>query len=72
MRESITYKEIQNEGRVEEARRILLRQGVRRLGIASPGVEARLESITSLTVLEALIDRVFDVEAWDDLLSTAS
>jgi hypothetical protein len=76
MRESNAYQEILDEGRVEgelrHARRILIRQGVRRLGVASPTVEARLESITSLDVLDALIDRVSDVETWDDLLSTAS
>lgn len=76
MRDSITYKEILDEGRVEgrlegklqEARHILLRQGVRRLGVAAPETEARLQAIGSLSVLEGLLDRVMDVETWDDLL----
>ena len=59
------------EGQLEEARRILLRQGVRRLGIAPSEIEARVRSIASLTVLEALLDRVHDVETWDDLLTAA-
>ena len=84
MRESSTYQEILREGRVEgltqgrtegqleEARRILLRQGMRRLGVASPATEARVQGIASLTVLEDLLDRVHDVETWDDLLSRVS
>lgn len=77
MRESNTYQQILEEGRVEgrtegelrEARRILLRQGVRRLGVASAEVASRVESVASLDVLENLLDRVIDVETWDDLLS---
>lgn len=73
MRESITYQEILEEGRAEgeltEARRILMRQGERRLGAATPAVETRIKAIDSRSVLEALLDRVLEVETWDDLLS---
>ena len=81
MRESNAYQQIltigrtegltigRTEGQLEEARRILLRQGVRRLGIAPSEIEARVRSIASLTVLEALLDRVHDVETWGDLLT---
>ena len=73
MRESITYKEILDDGRVEgelrEARRILLQQGLRRLGVASLTVVARIDAISSLEAIEGLLDRIFDVETWDDLLS---
>lgn len=76
MRESNAYQQILEKGRAEgelkHARRTLLRQGVRRFGIPPPTAEAHLESITSLNVLEALLDRVSDVETWDDLLSTTS
>ncbi len=58
----------QVEGALREARRILLRQGMRRLGVAPPAIEARVRDIGSLTVLEELLDRVLDVEAWDGLL----
>lgn len=78
MRESNAYQEILSEGReegeiegaIKEARRILLRQGVRRLGVAPGEIEARLQSIVSLAVLEDLLDRVQDVETWGDLLDT--
>lgn len=76
MRESITYQEILDEGRAEgrtegelrEARRMVLRAGLRRLGLVTPLNEARINAVGSLTVLEALFDRVFDVETWEDLL----
>ena len=77
MRESNTYQEILDEGRIEgrtegelqEARRLVLRAGVRRLGAASPSVAARVEAVVSLEVLETLLIRIFDVETWDDLLA---
>lgn len=89
MRESITYQEILNEGRAEglaigreegreeghigEARRILLRQGAKQLGLPTAQDEKRVRQIESLTALEFLLDRVFDVETWVDLLrDTAS
>lgn len=80
MRESITYQQILNEGREEglvegEIRamhRVLLRQGVRRLGVPTAATEAQIESITSLITLELMLDRIFDVETWDDLLGSAS
>ena len=72
MRESITYQEILEEGRIEgelqEARRMVLRAGFRRLGMITAINEARIKAITSLTVLEGLLDRIFDVETWEDLL----
>ena len=77
MRESNAYKQILEEGeaigipkgRLEGERRMLLLAGVRRLGIAPPPVAARVETIESPDVLESLMDRVFDVETWDDLLA---
>ncbi|MBC8135160.1 MAG: DUF4351 domain-containing protein [Fibrella sp.] len=80
MRESDTYQQILNEGRTEgrvegrvegrlqEARRMVVRAGRRRLGEATLEVETRLESVASLAQLETLVERVFDVETWDDLL----
>ena len=62
----------QVEGKLQQTRHILLRQGMRRLGVSSPAVEAQLEAISSLDVLEALIDCVFDVETWDDLLGNST
>ncbi len=57
------------EGELLNARRMVLKAGLRRLGQPSPEVEARVNALVSLTVLESLIDRVFDVETWDELLA---
>ena len=80
MRNTPGYQDIVDEGRVErraegelrEARRMVARVGNRRLGAATGAVEARLETITSLAALETLVDRIFEVETWDELLSPAS
>ena len=56
-------------GRVQEARDLLLRVGRRRLGEPNASTIAAVQSIESLLVLEALFERILDVETWDDLLS---
>ena len=73
MRESITYMKILNEGKTEgrdeEVRRVLLRQGNKRFGVPSEATLAALQSIGSLERLEALTERLLDVETWDELLA---
>ena len=73
MKESTTYQFILEEGRVEgelrAARKILLRQGIRRFGVPDAQTQSALEEITSADILEALIDRISDVENWKDLLT---
>ena len=58
------------EGRLNEARRLVLRQGTSRFGAADAVVVASVESITVLDWLEALGERILDpsIEKWDDLL----
>jgi predicted transposase YdaD len=69
MKESTTYQAILREGRVEEALAILLRLGNRRFGPPSDEARAALEAITDIERLEALTERVLDVESWDELLA---
>ena len=73
MRESSTYQVILAEGRVEgriqEAQGMLLRQGRKRFGPPSEGVERTIEAIGNLERLEALDERLLDVATWDDLLA---
>ena len=57
------------KGRVEEARRILLRQGRRRFGPPAPHVVAAIEATTDLGQIEQWIDRVLDAATWDELLA---
>ena len=57
------------QGKLEEARRIVLRQGQRRFGPPDPGTLATIESIESVERLESLLDRVLDVSNWEELLA---
>jgi hypothetical protein len=72
MRDSDTYLAILDEGREEEAKDIILRQGQKRFGPADEATNARLNGITDLARLNQLIDRLFDATAtnWQDLLDT--
>lgn len=57
------------EGGLEEARRVLLRLGQKRLGAASSEVAARIEAMREVEEIESLLERVLDVAGWDELLS---
>jgi predicted transposase YdaD len=73
MKESVTYQAIVDEGRAEgritEARAILLRQGQKRFGPPTAEMRAALEAITSIERLELLAERLLDVESWQELLA---
>src|SRR5581483_9213884 len=58
------------DGRLNEARRLVLRQGTRRFGEPDGVVVASVESIHVLDWLEALGERILDpsIKRWDDLL----
>jgi hypothetical protein len=68
---SSTYQALLHEGRMagnlEEARKMLLRVGQRRLGEADAETKAFLESITSVETLESFADRLWDIESWAEL-----
>lgn len=84
MKESVTYQAILDEGRMEgrvegriegltegelgEARRILLRTGAKRLGNPTAEAETAVNGIASREQLERLVERLFEVESWDELL----
>lgn len=80
MKDSVTYQEILREGeavgiekgteigRIEEIRRVLLRLGNKRLGKPSKAITAKLQAISSLDRLEALAERLLEVETWKELL----
>ncbi|MFL5341567.1 MAG: Rpn family recombination-promoting nuclease/putative transposase [Gemmataceae bacterium] len=73
MKESVTYQAIVREGEakgaVEEAQRLLLRQGAKKLGDPNKGARAVVEQILDLNRLEALFDRVDQVNSWQELLA---
>lgn len=72
MTESTTYQAILREGReagqLDEARRVILRQGTKRFGTPDAATTAFLNKL-SLPELELLTDKVLDAENWAELLA---
>jgi hypothetical protein len=73
MRDSSAYQAILEEGaercQIEEARKLLLRWGTKRLGNPDAATEAALRAITDLDRLELLLDRLQqNVTSWAELL----
>jgi predicted transposase YdaD len=72
MKESTTYQAIlregKAEGKLEEAKRILLRQGRKRFGPPKAAIKSTIESIADLVRLEHLSDRILDAKSWDELI----
>jgi predicted transposase YdaD len=73
MRESSTYQMIlaegRGEGQTEEARKVLLSLGGKRLGPPSEATIGRVRAIQQLERLEQLLERLLDVSDWDELLA---
>jgi predicted transposase YdaD len=59
------------EGEVEEARKILLGLGRKKLGQPDEQVLARIAGLSDLAYLNRLLERLFDVTSWDELLAGA-
>jgi flagellar biosynthesis/type III secretory pathway protein FliH len=57
------------EGRVSEARALLLRLGNKRFGPPQEKILTELSDANSIERLEGLLDRMLDVESWEELLS---
>ena len=83
MEESVTYQALirrgENQGmqqglglgRIDEARRAVVRIGQKRFQKPIPQeISNRLESITDRDQLESLLDRTLDVSNWDELMKT--
>lgn len=84
MEESVTYQDLirrglergraegqaegQAEGAIEEARRLLLRQGHKKFGPPDDTVRASLAALTDLGRLEELSERLLDAATWQQLL----
>jgi predicted transposase YdaD len=71
MHESTTYQYILEEGAINEARKLLLRQGRKRFGDPTPAAEATLQAIADLDRLERMSDRLLEIDTWDALLETS-
>ncbi|HUY34966.1 MAG TPA: hypothetical protein VMV69_19620 [Pirellulales bacterium] len=70
MRESSTYMAILDEGRVEEARKIILRQGRKLFGPPDECSAATLTAIEDLQRLELLSEQLLEVKNWQELLAS--
>ena len=72
MKESTTYQatleEGRLEGRLEEARDVLILLGEKKLGKPSSEIGAQLEAIAAVSTLHALIGRIQEVASWEELL----
>ena len=79
MKESVTYQSIveegevkgRAEGKVEARQEVLLQLGRKQFGIPDPASETSLRGITDPDRLTRLIDALFDVSSWEELLATA-
>jgi predicted transposase YdaD len=77
MTNSTTYMAILEEGeargeahgRLLEGRNLILRQGRKRFGEPSDEIVAQLNAINSVETIEALAERLLDVENWQDLFA---
>ncbi len=84
MRESSTYQAILNEGeaigeargksigevagRIAEARKTILTLGRKRFGELPANLQTSLDAVSDVDALDEIIDRILDVESWDELI----
>ena len=73
--ESTVYQAILRKGmaigRIEEARKTLLRQGSKKLGLPNERIEAEIATMEDLDRLNDLSDCVLDVSTWDELMASS-
>jgi len=72
MKESVTYQAILQEGKSEEARRMLLLFGRDKLGEPSAAAQTALDTLTDVNHLEELAQHIHRATSWDELLGLAS
>lgn len=68
LRDSTTYQGVLEKGRLDEARKILLRQARKRFKRPSAEGEAALHAITDLDKLEQLGETLMDARSWSGWL----
>jgi hypothetical protein len=71
MKESVTYQMIVDEGRLSHAHQILFRLGEKRFGPPDEATTVALNAIGGVRKLDKLIDRILEVDSWQELLSPA-
>lgn len=75
MKESTTYQatleEGRQEGRQEEAIRLLVRLGRKTLGTPGTRVREHLDSLSDVNVIESLVERINEAASWEELLPSS-
>jgi len=56
-------------GKLQEAIKLLMKFGCKRLGPADSSVSTSIDQITDLSRIEHLIDRLYEVNSWNELLA---
>jgi hypothetical protein len=69
LEESSTYQMLLDRGRIDEARKLLLRQGQIRFGPPDVPTRTAIETLKDLERLERLSERLLDVSNWCELLA---
>jgi hypothetical protein len=70
MRESSTYQQVLVEGRVAEAKELLLELGTQRFGSPDPRTSALLTALDDHARLRALAHRLYQIASWSELLAS--
>lgn len=70
MRDSDTYLYILDEGRLDEAKKLILRQGRIRFGPPDEPTTTTINGLEDLERLERMSERVLTVTTWQELLDT--
>jgi hypothetical protein len=68
MYESDTYLAILDEGALKQVRKDVLRLGQKKFGPASDEIVTTVNGIEDLARLEHILDSIFDVSGWQELL----
>lgn len=68
MRDSSTYQAILEEGAVQQAQKMLVRQGSIRFGKPDRKTLAAIEAVGDLGRLDYLAERILQVDSWKELL----
>jgi len=69
MKDSVTYQEIVNEGKVQGRHDFLLQVCRKKFGPPDEPTMRKLRSIEDVDRLAQLAERIFDVTSWDELLA---
>jgi predicted transposase YdaD len=68
MEDSVTYQAIVRKGRLSQGRQDVFRLGEKRFGPADEATTAALNAIDDVRKLDKIIDRILDVDSWQELL----